>query len=215
MKLRFGPFLLDSDARELLFNGTPRKLTPKALALLELLIAQRPRAVSKQEILERLWPGTFVSESNVPTLVNEVRGALDDDGRRPRYLRTVHRFGYAFCGVAASQGGDPAAPVLYLVRDQQRFELRAGENVLGRGGDAAVVVDHSSVSRRHAVIHVRADEAVIEDCGSKNGTFVGGRRLDEPLALHDSDVILLGAVRFVFRAALDDSETTTAWPSVP
>lgn len=215
MNLRFGPFLLDSGARQLLCNGLPRRLTPKALALLELLLSERPRAVSKREILERLWPGTFVSESNVPTLVNEVRAALDDDGRRPRYVRTVHRYGYAFCGVAASAGGDAAGPALFLVRDAQRFELRPGENVLGRSADAAVVVDHSSVSRRHAVVRVEEAQATIEDCGSKNGTFVGGRRLEEPRALGHADVILLGAVRLVFRVESEDAATTSAWPSVP
>jgi DNA-binding winged helix-turn-helix (wHTH) protein len=212
MKLRFGPFVLDGEARQLLRSGEPRKLTPKALTLLELLLEQRPRAVSKQEILERLWPGTFVAESNVPALVNEVRAALEDDGRAPRYVRTVHRFGYAFCAPAAAVGHDEGGIVYCIVRGRHQYELQPGENVLGRTQDAAVAIDHGSVSRRHAVVRIQDGEAVLEDCDSKNGTFVGGQRLEGPVTLADCDEILLGAVRLVFRALHADA-TTTAWPS--
>jgi DNA-binding winged helix-turn-helix (wHTH) protein len=213
MKLRFGPFVLDSDARQLLAGGEARRLTPKAFALLELLVDQRPRAVSKQQILEGLWPGTFVAESNVPTLINEVRAALQDDGHRPRYVRTVHRFGYAFCGAAAPVGRDGDGHAFCLFRDQQRFELQPGANVLGRTSDASVVVDHSSVSRRHAVLRVEAGQAVIEDCESKNGTFLRGQRVLAPCELADGDEILLGAVLLLFRVVSGDATTTTHSPS--
>ena len=210
MKLRFGPFVLDQDG-QLFATGEPRHLTPKALALLQLLIEQRPRAVSKEEILERLWPGTFVAASNLPALVNEVRAALGDERRPPRYVRTVHRFGYAFCSVAAPVDRDGSGRLFCLIRGSKQFELRAGENVLGRTPDAVVTIDHGSVSRRHAVVRVQDGEAVLEDCQSKNGTFVGGRRLTEPCTLTDSDEIALGGVRLLFRIVNADA-TTTAWP---
>jgi DNA-binding winged helix-turn-helix (wHTH) protein len=215
MKLRFGPFVLDSATRELLADGEPRGLTPKAFALLELLLEHRPRAVAKHEILERLWPGTFVSESNVASLVNEVREALGDDRRRPRYVRTVHRFGYAFSGAAAPSGRDASGLVFRVIADQQDFALQPGENVLGRGADAAVPIEHSSVSRRHAVVRIEAGQAMLEDCQSKNGTFVGGTRVTHPRALADCDEILLGRVRLLFRILGSDTTTTTAWPREP
>jgi DNA-binding winged helix-turn-helix (wHTH) protein len=213
LRLRFGPFVLDSDTRQLLADGQPRPLTPKAFGLLELLLETRPRAVAKSEILERLWPGTFVAESNVPSLVNEVRDALGDDRRRPRYLRTVHRFGYAFCGAAAPVGRDGGGKVFRVIADRLDFALQPGENVLGRASDAAVPIDHSSVSRRHAVVRIEAGQAVLEDCQSKNGTFVGGNRVTQPLPLADCDEILLGRVRLLFRILSGDSSTTSVWPS--
>lgn len=100
-----------------------------------------------------------------------------------------------------------------LFREQQRFDLQPGENVLGRTSDAAVVVDHSSVSRRHAVVRVEAGQAVIEDCESKNGTFLRGQRVQAPCQLADCDEILLGAVRLLFRVVSADATTTTHSPS--
>jgi DNA-binding winged helix-turn-helix (wHTH) protein len=215
VRLRFGPFVLDSDTRQLLANGGPRPLTPKAFALLELLLEQRPRAVAKTEILERLWPATFVSEANVASLVNEVRAALEDDRRRPRYLRTVHRFGYAFCGSAAPVGRHGAGKVFRVIADRLDFALQPGENVLGRALDATVPLDHSSVSRRHAVVRVEGGEAVLEDCQSKNGTFVRGHRVTGPCPLADCDEIRLGQVRLLFRVLSTDAPTTSVWPSEP
>jgi DNA-binding winged helix-turn-helix (wHTH) protein len=63
---------------------------------LELLIESRPKALSKSQLHDRLWPNTFVVEANLSNLIGEVRRALDNDPRQPRYVRTVHRFGYAF-----------------------------------------------------------------------------------------------------------------------
>jgi DNA-binding winged helix-turn-helix (wHTH) protein len=212
LKLRFGPFVLDSDARQLLADGEPRRLTPKALALIELLVEQRPRAVSKQEILERLWPATFVSDSNVASLVNEVREALGDDRRRPRYLRTVHRFGYAFCATAAPVDRAAGGAVFRVIADHVDFPLQPGENVLGRAADAAVPIDHSSVSRRHAVAD-RGGAGHARGLPSKNGTFVQGQRVTHPLPLADCDEILLGRVRLLFRITSGETSTTTVWPS--
>lgn len=215
MKLRFGPYVLDSDARQLLADGEPRSITPKAFALLELLVEQRPRAVNKQEILERLWPGTFVSESNVASLVNEVRDALGDDRRQPRYVRTVHRFGYAFCGPAAPADRDAGGKVFRVVADRLDFALQPGVNVLGRAVDATVPIDHGSVSRRHAIVRIEAGQAVLEDCDSKNGTFVRGQRLTRPHTLSDCDEIRLGQVRLLFRIIGPDASTTSVWPPEP
>jgi DNA-binding winged helix-turn-helix (wHTH) protein len=215
VKLRFGPFVLDSDARLLLADGAPRPLTPKAFALLELLVEHRPRAVARQEILERLWPGTFVSDSNVPTLVNEVRAALGDDRRRPRYLRTVHRFGYAFSATAAPVDRDGGGRVFRVILDSLEFDLQAGENVIGRDPQAAVRLEHSSVSRRHAVVRVEAGRAVLEDCRSKNGTYLHGQRVTRPEPLDDFDEIRLGKVRLLFRIVTPAESTTTVWPKGP
>ena len=108
MPVSFGDFILDQTTRQLLRGGKERHLEPKAFELLELLLARRPVAVAKAEIHERLWPGTFVSESSLTGLVAQVRQALGDNPHRPRFVRTVHGFGYAFSGDASA--GPAASP---------------------------------------------------------------------------------------------------------
>src|SRR6266542_4463931 len=102
MRLAVSDWVFDSDIREVVRNGRAVSLSPKAFALLELLIGRRPKAVSKAEIHKHLWPGTFVSAANLANLVVELRAALGDDARKPRILRTVARFGYAFAADAAA-----------------------------------------------------------------------------------------------------------------
>lgn len=104
MRVRFGDFAFHPEARQLFRADEELHLVPKAFELLELLLSQRPRAVSKERIHDRLWPKTFVSESTLSSLVVDLRAALGDDARKPRYLRTVHGFGYAFCGAAVTEG---------------------------------------------------------------------------------------------------------------
>ena len=82
--------------RELLRDGHSVPLSPKAFDLLSILVADRPKAISKSDLQERLWPATFVVEKNLANLVSEIRDALGDDPSNPRFIRTVHRFGYAF-----------------------------------------------------------------------------------------------------------------------
>jgi predicted ATPase/DNA-binding winged helix-turn-helix (wHTH) protein len=98
---RFGEFVLDSETRQLLRACEPRHVSPKAFHLLEVLVSSRPRVWSKRELQDLLWPDTTVVEANLPNLVAEVRAALQDDPQQPRYVRTVHRYGYGFVEPAA------------------------------------------------------------------------------------------------------------------
>ena len=93
---RFGEFVLDSETRQLLRAYEPCHVSPKAFHLLEVLVSSRPRVWSKRELQDLLWPDTTVVEANLPNLVAEVRAALEDDAQEPRYVRTVHRYGYGF-----------------------------------------------------------------------------------------------------------------------
>jgi DNA-binding winged helix-turn-helix (wHTH) protein len=104
VRLQLADLTVDSDSRQLWSGAKEVHLSPKAFDLLALLIERRPRAVSKADIHERLWPGTFVSDSSLPSLVSEVREAIADHKRKPRLLRTLHGFGYAF------QAPDQPAP---------------------------------------------------------------------------------------------------------
>ena len=101
MKLRLGEITFDPGARQILRGATEVHLSPKAFELLKILVEDRPRAIAKHELHARLWPATFVSDVNLAALIAEIRTALGDDARKPRFVRTAFRFGYAFCGAAA------------------------------------------------------------------------------------------------------------------
>jgi DNA-binding winged helix-turn-helix (wHTH) protein len=216
--------MFDADARQLLREGKGIHLSPKAFELLKALIDQRPRALSKNELHERLWPATFVSEANLASLVAEVREALGDNARQPRFIRTAHRFGYAFSGPAVDEpigqeaeahsgtANRPRDPVRFcwLIKDGKRFPLRPGENILGRDADAGgVSIDSPTVSRRHARISISADGAALEDLESKNGTYLQGKAVSSTVALKDGDEVRVGAVVMRFRMA--SGARTVTW----
>src|SRR5262245_44955337 len=217
MPVRFGDCVFDSGTRELFVGGKPVHLEPKAFQVLELLIAERPRAVSKEKIHERLWPGTFVSDSTLTSLLTEIRAAIGDTVHEPKFVRTVHRFGYAFSGsaqetreVPTQTGGSP--PACWLVRGPRRIPLADGGTILGRDPGAAIFLDDRSVSRRHARILIGADGVTLEDLGSKNGTQVQGVKVAVRVPLSDSDKILVGSVPLTIRifTVPDSTETRPA-----
>ncbi len=212
VRRRFGDCLFDSATRQLLRAGRPVHLSPKAYSLLELLLSRAPTAVPKEEIQETLWPATFVSESSLTNVVAEARAALGDRARKPRLLRTVHGFGYAFCGTAfdevtGAEAGDFAP--FRLVRGNRKIPLSGGENILGRDPDASIRIDHESVSRRHARILIHGSKVVLEDLASRNGTFLAGRRIASPAELHDGDVIGLGPVALTFEIIAKPGSTAS------
>ncbi|HYC61992.1 MAG TPA: tetratricopeptide repeat protein [Thermoanaerobaculia bacterium] len=106
MRLQFGDCTFDSSTRTLERAGEPVRISGKAWQLLELLLEARPKPIAKEELFAKLWPDTFVSDANLAGLVKEIRAAIGDDARSPRYIRTVHRFGYAFSGTTGSQPVD-------------------------------------------------------------------------------------------------------------
>ena len=211
LRVRFGDYVLDSGTRELACRGRAVPLYPKAFELLELLLERRPDAVAKADIHERLWPKSFVSESSLARLAAEARTALGDDARRPRFLRTVFGFGYAFCGEALEEPARIRSGLgCRLSIGPREVPLSAGENILGRAEDVAVSIPSSKASRRHARIVVEAHRALLEDLASKNGTFLRGKLLEAPSPLGDGDEISIGEVIMTFRITRRDGSTETA-----
>ena len=213
MQVRFSEFVLDTETRELLRDSRPIHLSPKAFQLLELLVETRPRALPKDTLYSRLWPNTFVVEANLSNLVGEVRAALGDNPRRPRFVRTVHGFGYAFSEERQTEGVGThrSHGVLYrLVWEDGRATFGEGEHVLGRDPALEVCLDSSSVSRQHARVQIADGVAMLEDLGSKNGTFVNGQRITTAVRLCDRDQIGVGEMRLRFRilSAQPSTETT-------
>jgi DNA-binding winged helix-turn-helix (wHTH) protein len=201
--LQFGDCTLDLTTRELLRSGKAVHVEPKAFRLLELLVRTRPRALSKDELQNELWPKTFVSERNLARLVLVLRTLIGDHAREPRYIRTVHGYGYAFSGevtdLSRGRRGLASGVQCRLIWGEREISLVEGENILGRDPDAVVWIDRNSVSRRHARIVLAGDTAILEDLGSKNGTYLSGRRIAKPAPLSSGDEIKIGAACLVFR----------------
>jgi len=115
MRTCFGPFTLDPDTRQLFDEGGEVRLTPKAFDLLVLLVQERPKVLHKRDLLARIWPNTHVVEANLNVLVGELRRALGDQSKEPRYIRTVHATGFAFAADAsAMEAPSPARERAYL-----------------------------------------------------------------------------------------------------
>jgi DNA-binding winged helix-turn-helix (wHTH) protein len=213
MRVRFGTFVLDPDTRELLRDEAPVSLSPKAFDLLTILVAGRPKAISKSDLQERLWPATFVVEKNLANLVSEIRDAIGDDPANPRFIRTIRRFGYAFRETARPAGiGQPAGHGGVSFRITWvggSVMLDAGEHALGRDPDAEIYLDSPGVSRRHALITIAAGRATIADLGSKNGTFVGEERVEGSRLLGDGDTIAVGSVKLALKVLQTPSSTET------
>jgi DNA-binding winged helix-turn-helix (wHTH) protein len=217
VKIRFDPFTLDLDTRQLTRGTREIRISPKALELLRILVEERPKVLSKEALQERLWPGTFVVEANLSNLVAELRRALGDRRRGARFIRTAHGFGYAFSAEAktlSGSGRDSGRPRCWIEWGTRRFPLIEGIHTVGRDPDVEVRLDAATVSRRHARITVATGGNVIEDLGSKNGTFVADERLTSPASLADGDEIRFGSVLVAFRARGPISSTETALRSV-
>lgn len=192
---RFGEFTFDCGSRQLLMRGVERHLSPKAQHLLQLLLLVRPQALSREELYDALWPSTFVCETNLATVVNELRRALGDDARASQFIRTVHGFGYSFCGEVASPGEIPSMDAVLLC-DGRSHQLFEGPNAVGRTPDCRIVINDPTVSRRHALIVIDGRGGLsIKDLDSKNGTHVDGQQIGRsPVMVTHGVQIVFGAV---------------------
>jgi DNA-binding winged helix-turn-helix (wHTH) protein len=200
MPLRFGAFTFDAPRRELRRNGELLSLSPKAFALLETLIDARPNPVTREVLYHRLWPDVVVEPGNLHGLVSEVRSALDDAS----IIRTVHRVGYAF---TATSIAEDSARFSILLGDEE-IPLHDGENGIGRDPRDSVVIHSPDVSRHHARLIVAGTTVTIEDLDSKNGTYIGTRRVVGTMPVKPGDDIVIGTTRL--RLVRVDALATTA-----
>ena len=198
----FGDCRVDFESRAVERDDRPVHLPPKALELLRVLLEARPRVVTKSQLMDRLWPETYVAEGNLSVLVGEVRAAIGDGSRASRFIRTHHTQGYSFVGevnvLRMSREAASGLPPMLLMVGRRRIVLPAGESSIGRDALDDIRIDDLSVSKRHASIHASQACAVIRDLGSKNGTLLNGVRVTGAVELKNGARIRFGNVDAVF-----------------
>lgn len=106
---RFGPYVIDRADHRLWRGDEAIALAPKAFDLLSHLVAHAGTLASKDDLLDAIWPDTYVSDAVLKVTVGEVRRALDDSAQDPKWIQTVHRRGYRFIGNVENDGGPVAA----------------------------------------------------------------------------------------------------------
>ena len=175
--IRFGRFCLDPS--QSLTRGTHEvHLTPKALAILSVLAQRAGRIVSKQELFDLVWPDTAVSDAALTSCIQELRHALGDDPREPRYLQTVHRRGYRFVAriavaetVPAEHGATdlPRADLGLVGREPVLQQMRAALVAAMAGTRQVVFVSGDPGIGKSAVIG-----AFLADQGTRPSVHVAG-----------------------------------------
>ena len=189
------------------------RLRPRVMNLL-LALAECPgEVISKQALVDLVWPRSFIADNTVTHAVQELRAALGDDATAPRYIETVHRRGYRLIPKPANAVASDKEQLLEgvrfaLVTNDRQILLVDGENIFGRGNDTQILLDSKKVSRHHARIVVTPEGAFVEDLGSKNGTFLDGTRVQGSTPLSHGSRLRIGGMLFVFCSHGTDRTTS-------
>lgn len=201
-------------------------LEPRVMELLIYLAGRHGQVVSKEEIVQAVWEGQFITDSALTRAMADLRKALGDDVRNPRFIATISKRGYRLiaplrrqvaarpesiseaAAVSRLRGLAPG-DVFALTWRNRTLPLGEGEHFLGRAPEGVVCISSRKVSRRHARILVTPEGATLEDLGSKNGTYLNGRRMEEAEELTHGDEISIGPATLVFKAFVPDGSTET------
>lgn len=223
--------------RHLVSNGeTSVHLEPKAVSVLVCLVEHAGSVVSRRTIIDRVWATEFIADSTLTHTVADIRKALGDDSRSPRFIETIPKKGYrlmpeAHGFIAPTAPTKPAAPRPPMVviaggRVRAAEAASAGpiEHVLciadreiplsrtavifGRDQSADVQILEPEVSRNHARLEIARDKVQIEDLGSKNGTRVNDQGIAGRHELSSGDVIEIGATTMTYCHRSDDPTST-------
>ncbi len=210
--LSFDAFTLDVSRGCLRRGADDVRLRPKSFDVLRYLVEHPGRVVSKEELIGAVWRNAFVTDNSLVQCLIEIRRALGDDARV--FIRTVPRRGYIFdiSVIEASHTTGPgrASIIHWLICDGREQPLPEGSHVIGRDPSASISLRSPTVSREHARIVIEGGVALLEDLGSKNGTFMHGQAVKAPVRLSDGDEIRIGAFQLTFRILSSDGVTATA-----
>lgn len=199
-------------------NGRYVRLRPRAMDVLVTLALAAGELVSKRNLIDAVWRTEFVSDHALTQVIAEIRAALGDDARKPEFIQNIPRRGYRLVADVnlVSKAGELANKALLPFRlqgDDVDHPLVQGQNVIGRATDADIYINRTEVSRCHAKVVVQGSTASIEDLGSKNGTYLNGRILEEPTTLSNGDEIWIGRrvarLRFLIEGEPTQTEAST------
>jgi DNA-binding winged helix-turn-helix (wHTH) protein len=138
MRYRFGDWVLDTLCYELQRSGEAVPLRPKAFQVLAYLLAHRDRVVSKQELLDSLWPGQFVEEVTLNSCIMAVRKTLGDSGQTPRFVHTVRGRGFRFVAPVQEEGPTRSRSPLVSGSSPERAWSGAERSATLEAGPSAV-----------------------------------------------------------------------------
>lgn len=193
MRLSFDRYVLDPGDEVLACNGVRVPLRGKAFAVLRVLAENGGHLVTRKHLLDTVWSDSSVHEQGLSVCIKEIREALGDDARAPRYVKTEHRRGYRLVVPVTRLAS--SAPLETITHDERvavqlvpriAFVWSVGRVLavdvplvdraldLGRGPLGAFVLDDRTVSRRHVRVTCIEDRWRVEDCQSHNGSWVNG-----------------------------------------
>ena len=136
--IEFGQFQIDCNNKQLLHDGQPVALTPKAFAVLFELIQADGNLVTKQTLMDRVWKGTVVTDAALTVCIREIRKTLGESARSPRFITTLHKRGYCFSGNsskpirAVTGSGDSSVKTEMQIRVKRKLESGLLSDALSR-----------------------------------------------------------------------------------
>jgi adenylate cyclase len=192
----FGDYRFDVESGRLWSGAGEIRLTPKASAVLTALIARAGQPVSKEQLFASVWKGTIVSDDALTSCIQELRRALGDNAKQPRFIETRHRRGYQFVAQLSAPSADDAAPPADLAaiavlpfadmspdRDQEYLCEGLAEELI----NALTHVDGLRVASRTASFQFRGTGGNVREIGRQLGvgTLLEGsvRKVDDQLRI--------------------------------
>jgi len=200
----FEDFSLDTAQRELRRGGVPISLQPQVFDLLEFLIRNRERVVSKDDLLAAVWNGRIVSESTLSTRINAARNAIGDSGEDQRLIRTAHGKGVRFVGSVREEEGTVRKLAAIFAADVEGYSRLMGKDEVGtlrRLTACRAILDERIAAYRGRVFG-SAGDSIVADFASAVDAVQCAVAVQEALAdeeqlrfrigVHVGDVIVQG-----------------------
>jgi len=172
----FGPFRFDVADRVLFRAGQSVTVTPKALELLLVLIQNRGRLVSKENLISRVWPDTFIEENNLAVHISTLRKALGGNSDETEYIKTSPKRGYSFVAEVREEAENESAVAKVRAVAVLPFKVissETGDDYLGVGMSDAIITRLSQISE----IAVRPTSAVLKYAAREIDPVEAGREL--------------------------------------
>jgi TolB-like protein/DNA-binding winged helix-turn-helix (wHTH) protein len=211
MIYKFGPFELDLGTVELRDGDKACKLEPQVFALLALLVENRERLVSKEEIIDKVWDGRVVSDAAVASRIKSARQALGDDGKTQRFIRTIHGLGYRFVAEAGAACGakaySPLAPGNSVVEGIDSANLQMDKP--SRPSLAVLPFRLVGDCGRYAALAVALPDELITELSRLRWLFVTARASSFRLRVSDTELCEIGGllqVRYCLTGTVEVSD---------